>query len=329
MTMSKPMIEDTMSGEATTKRPASVIEPKSTVLMSGSTGLVGRSLLERLSGLGRPAVPLARGRASEGEVLWDPAVGAIDSASLASSGARAVVHLAGENIADGRWTAAKMDAIRTSRVRGTGLPAESLARLECPPAVLVSASAIGFYGDRGDEVLTESSAPGSGFLADVCREWEQATEPAHEAGIRVVNLRIGVVLARQGGALARMLLPFRLGLGGRLGRGDQYMSWITLEDLVSTIIRALEDERLTGPVNATAPHPVTNRDFTGALGQALRRPTIAPLPAFAARAAFGRMADELLLASMRVVPERLLERDFHFEHPRLEGALCSVLGGSR
>ena len=323
------MIEEALSSEATKKRAAAVIEPQSTVLVSGSTGMVGRTLLGRLSGLGRPTMALARGRASKGEVLWDPAGNTIDSASLASSGARAVVHLAGENIAEGRWTAAKMDAIRTSRVRGTRLLAESLAGLESPPEVLVSASAIGFYGDSGDERLTESSAAGTGFLAEVCREWEQATEPARAAGIRVVNLRIGVVLSRDGGALAKMLLPFKLGLGGRLGSGDQFMSWITLDDLVSVICRALEDERLVGPVNATAPEPVSNRDYTRTLGRVLRRPTIAAMPAFAARAVFGRMADELLLGSQRVVPEKLLGTDFEFEHPRLEDALRDVLGASR
>lgn len=318
--MGKHTMEHTHSAGQRSSYPVT-----SSVLVTGATGLVGRSLMKRLAGQDLCALALARGRASGSDVLWNPAAGTIDHAALAAAAPGAVVHLAGENIADGRWTAAKMDSIRSSRVRGTRLLAESLARLESPPSVLVSASAIGFYGDRNSEMLAESCPPGTGFLPDVCQEWERATAPAREAGIRVVNLRIGIVLARGGGALAKMLLPFRLGLGGRLGSGNQYMSWITLDDLVSTITHSLEDERSSGPVNATAPEPVTNREFTRALGRALRRPTIAPMPTFAARAAFGRMADALLLASTRVVPEKLLERNFQFEHPQLEGALRAVL----
>ncbi len=296
------------------------------VLVTGSSGLVGRALLERLSQRGQRGTRMVRSQASEGDVLWDP-VGGMIADSLGS--ADAVVHLAGENIADGRWTRSKMVAIRDSRVRGTRLLAENLARLETPPAVLVSASAIGFYGDRGDELLTEGSTSGTGFLAEVCEQWESATEPARAAGIRVVRLRIGVVLARGGGALAKMLTPFRLGLGGKLGSGDQYMSWIALDDVVSAICAALDDERIEGAVNATAPQPVTNRELTKTLGKVLRRPTIAAMPGLVARAAFGRMADELLLASIRVSPEKLLAHGFAFAEPRLEGALRSILGTDR
>ncbi|MFT5049846.1 MAG: hypothetical protein ACI8QZ_001239 [Chlamydiales bacterium] len=292
------------------------------VLVSGASGLVGQALLKRLANGGRPGTKLVRSSASEGEVLWDPASGYIDQASIAAD---AVVHLAGENIADGRWSQSKMKAIRDSRIRGTRLLAESLARLEKPPEVLISASAIGFYGDRGDEVLTERSPAGSGFLAEVCQEWEASTRAAQDAGIRVVHLRIGVVLARQGGALGKMLLPFKLGLGGRIGNGKQFMSWIALDDLVSAICHAVDDKRLSGPVNASAPFPVTNGDFTRTLGGVLRRPTFAAMPEFAARALIGRMADDLLLASIRVYPQILLYSEFVFGEPRLEGALRATL----
>ena len=297
-----------------------------TVLVSGASGLVGRALLERLAGRGQRTTRLVRAAASAGEVRWDPMGGTLDESAIA---AQAVVHLAGENIADGRWSKRKMEAIRASRVQGTRLLAESLARLEQPPAVLVSASAIGFYGDGGPEVLTERSPAGSSFLAQVCEEWEQATAAAQEAGIRTVHLRIGVVLARDGGALHKMLLPFKLGLGGRIGDGKQFMSWILLDDLVSVICTVMDDERFAGPVNATAPQPVDNREFTRTLGRVLHRPTIAPMPAFAARAAFGRMADELLLASLRVYPQELVDKGFAFKEPQLEGALSAALGAKR
>jgi uncharacterized protein (TIGR01777 family) len=211
-------------------------------------------------------------------------------------------------------------------VQGTRLLAEGLAALDTPPEVFVSASAIGFYGDRGNEMLTEDAGAGSGFLAEVCQAWEQAVQPAREAGIRCVQLRIGVVLNRKGGALAKMLLPFQLGAGGRLGSGAQYMSWILLDDLVSAICKALDDTKLDGPVNATAPNPVTNLEFTRTLGKVLRRPTLAPMPRFAARLALGKMADELLLASIRVAPEKLMLQDFQFDAPDLEDALRKALG---
>lgn len=294
------------------------------ILVTGASGLVGTALTAALEKEGHEVVALVR-RAprSASEIRWDPASGIPDPAAV--EGADAVVHLAGENIAEGRWTAAKMERIRASRVQGTRTLCEALARLERKPSVLVCASAIGFYGDRGDEVLDEDSAPGRGFLTDVCREWEAACEPAREAGVRVVSLRTGVVLARDGGALAKMLLPFKLGLGGKIGDGKQYMSWIALDDLVRAVEHAIEHAELEGPVNGTAPGAVTNLEYTKTLGRVLSRPTIAPMPAFAARLAFGKMADALLLSSARVVPKRLEETGFRFEEPQLEGALRRVL----
>ena len=296
------------------------------VLVSGSTGLVGSALVPFLTTGGHRVTRLVRTppRAGEDAVRWDPAAGRLDAAALA--GADAVVHLAGENIAGGRWTESIKARIKESRRQGTRLLAQALADLQTPPRVLVAASAIGFYGDRGAEILREESAPGSGFLADVCREWEAATTPAAARGIRVVNLRIGVVLTAAGGALAKLLPPFRLGAGGRVGSGEQYMSWIGLDDLVAVVLHAIRTEALHGPVNATAPQPVTNREFTATLGRVLHRPTILPLPAAAARVVLGEMADEMLLASTRVAPTRLTETSYRFRQPELEGALRHTLG---
>jgi hypothetical protein len=240
-------------------------------------------------------------------------------------GIDATVHLAGENIAARRWTPAQKAKIRESRVGGTRLLAETLAKLRKPPRTLVCASAIGFYGDRSDQRLNEDSPPGTGFLADTCREWEAAARPAVEQGIRVVHLRTGLVLASQGGALAKMLPPFRLGIAGIIGSGRQYMSWISLGDLVAVISYALSNETQRGPVNAVAPNPVTNYEFTKTLGRVLRRPTLFPMPAFAARLAFGEMADGLLLASTRVEPKRLLDCGFRFRFPELEAALVQAV----
>jgi uncharacterized protein (TIGR01777 family) len=241
-------------------------------------------------------------------------------------GLDAVVHLAGENIADGRWTDEKKRRIRESRVQGTRALCEALAQLENKPKVLVCASAIGYYGDRGETLVDENSSAGGGFLSDVCQEWEQATEPARKAGIRVVNLRIGVVLSPKGGALAKMLLPFQMGAGGNLGSGKQYMSFVALDDVVGAIYHALTTESLSGPVNAVAPNPVRNSEFTKALGKVLHRPTIAPVPAFGARLLFGEMADALLLSSTRVAPTRLLESGYKFQCPDIDSALRHVLG---
>ncbi|HEX6185106.1 MAG TPA: TIGR01777 family oxidoreductase, partial [Pyrinomonadaceae bacterium] len=287
------------------------------VIVTGSTGLVGRALVRSLLADGHEVTRLVRG-GSQGfrapgtaAVHWDPERGEIDAKEL--EGHDAAVHLAGESIAEGRWDDEKKRRILESRVKGTHLIAEALAGLSEKPKVLVSASAVGFYGDRGDETVREESASGTGFLSEVCREWEKATLAASQAGLRVVHLRIGVVLDAEGGALTKMLTPFKLGVGGRVGSGRQYMSWITLEDLVGVIRRAIEDESLRGPVNAVAPRPVTNAEFTKALGRVLGRPTIFAVPAFAARLAFGEMADALLLAGARVEPARLNDAGHQFK----------------
>jgi uncharacterized protein (TIGR01777 family) len=260
---------------------------------------------------------------SDAEIQWDPAAGTIDSAEL--NGVDAVVHLAGENIASGRWNEKLKRAIFDSRVDSTRLLSTTLAELDSKPSVLVSASAIGYYGPRGDETIDESSRPGEGFLAEVCQAWEMETKPASEAGIRVVNHRIGVVFSTEGGALKKMLTPFKLGLGGVMGSGQQYISWIELDDLVQTIAFVLTTESISGPVNATAPHPATNRELTKTLGKVLGRPTIFPMPAFAARLVFGEMADEMLLTGAKILPKRLEAAKFRFFQPDLEGALRHLL----
>lgn len=296
------------------------------VLVSGSTGLVGSALVSSLQSRGDQVTRLVRSDPAAGEkaLRWDPDQGKLDLAAVA--GIDAVVHLAGESIASGRWTAEKKARIRDSRVKGTRLLSEALSKLTQRPRVLVSASAIGFYGDRGDELLTEASPRGSGFLADVCQEWEQATQPASRSGIRVVNLRFGVILSPAGGALAKMLLPFRMGVGGKIGSGRQYMSWISLDDATAAVQHALANDSVHGPVNAVAPRPVTNLEFTKTLGWVLKRPTIFPMPAFAARLAFGEMANELLLGGARVEPSALVKSGYAFRHPNLEGALRFLLG---
>lgn len=294
------------------------------IAITGASGFVGSALAAELTAAGDTVVRLVRPGTppGPGTATWDPATGALDPALPPLD---AVVHLAGENVAGGRWTAARRAAITTSRGPATQRLCEALARRQPRPAVLVSASATGLYGDRGDEVLDEGSPPGRGFLAEVATAWEAATAPAAAAGIRVVVLRLGMVLDPRGGALARMLPPFRLGLGGRLGSGRQWLGWISRRDLVGTIRCALRDERLRGPVLAVAPAPVTNREFTRALAAALRRPAVLPVPAFALRALFGGMADELLLASQRVTPRRLLEVGFRFADPELLPALRAML----
>jgi uncharacterized protein len=300
------------------------------VIVTGSTGLVGSALVRSLLADGDGVTRLVRGGAQTFSapgtkaVRWEPESGEVDANELEAHDA--AVHLAGESIADGRWTDEKKRRIVESRVKGTRLIAETLAGLNEKPKVLVSASAIGFYGNRGDEVLREESASGEDFLSEVCREWEKATLAASQAGIRVVHVRIGVVLSAKGGALAKMFTPFKLGMGGKVGDGRQYMSWITLDDTVAVIRRAITDESLRGPVNAVAPNPVTNEEFTKALGHVLGRPTFLSMPAFAARLAFGEMADALLLSSARVEPARLNEAGFKFSHPKIDEALRHVLG---
>ncbi|HRX87073.1 MAG TPA: TIGR01777 family oxidoreductase [Phycisphaerae bacterium] len=290
------------------------------ITITGATGLVGTRLVHALEANGHAIRKLSRSRHSAPNTfVWDPQGGTVDPAALA--GCDAVVHLAGENIAAGRWTDAQKARIRDSRVAGTRTICTALAGLDVKPKVLVSASAIGFYGDRGDAVLDENAPAGEGFLAGVCVAWERETQPAVDAGIRVVMPRIGVVLSPDGGALAKMLTPFKLGAGGVLGNGRQYLSWIDLDDLVGIIVFALEHATLAGPVNATAPNPATNREFTKTLGRVLHRPTIFPVPAAAAKLAFGEMAEALLLASTRVLPERVQQAGYRFQYPQLDAAL--------
>ncbi len=291
------------------------------VLVSGASGLIGSALAAALKARGDQVVGLGRG--VDAQIRWDPVAGRLNEAAL--EGMDAVVHLAGENIAGGRWSAARKERIRSSRVEGTRLLCAALARLEQPPQVLACASGIGYYGDRGAEELKEDSAAGKGFLAEVCGAWEGAAEPARTRGIRVAHLRFGMVLSSGGGALARMLLPFRMGVGGRIGSGQQWMSWICLDDAVRAICHVLEQAALRGPINLTSPHPCTNTEFARALGKALRRPAIFPLPAWAARVALGEMAEGLLLSGCRVAPARLLESGFQFAYPELAGALRYLL----
>jgi uncharacterized protein (TIGR01777 family) len=293
------------------------------IAVTGASGLIGSALVQALTADGHEVLRLVRRepRASD-ERRWDPPRGAIDAGAL--EGIQAAVHLAGDNIAAGRWTAAKKARLRASRLGPTRLLAEALAGLARKPAVLVSSSAIGYYGDRGDAWLREQDAPAEDFLGRLSVEWEAATAPAAQAGIRVVPLRTGIVLSGEGGALARMLLPFRLGLGGVLASGRQYFSWIALDDQVDAIRHVIAHDELSGPVNAVAPGPVTNAELTRTLGRVLGRPTLLPVPAFGLRIVLGEMA-EAALASARVRPERLLASGFRFRFPELEGALRHVL----
>jgi uncharacterized protein (TIGR01777 family) len=290
------------------------------VLISGASGLLGSAIGRAFETGGAVVTRLVRsGAAGENRILWEPG-------QLLTLPSRfdAVVHLAGESVV-GRWTEAKKARIRASRVLGTRTLAEAVTRMQSPPRVLMAASATGFYGDRGDEVLHEGSAPGTGFLAEVCREWESASDPVERAGVRVVHIRTGVVLSRHGGALGSMLLPFRLGLGGRLGNGRQWLSWIHVDDFVAAVQHVLRSDSARGPVNLVGPNPVPNSEFTAALGKALSRPTILSAPAFALRLAFGEMADEALLASQRVRPDRLLASGYEFRFPELGAALANIL----
>ncbi len=296
------------------------------ILVVGATGLVGSALVPLLTTGGHTVFKLSRRNSNHDAktLVWNPEAGKIPTGEL--EGFDAVIHLAGEGIAHGRWTAAKKARIRDSRVGGTSLLSSTLAKLTHKPKHFLCASAIGYYGNRGDEICTETSAPGTDFLADVCRDWEKATQPAVAAGIRVVNMRIGVVMTPQGGALKKMLTPFKLGAGGVLGDGKQYMSCITIDDVVGAIHHCLTHEELSGPVNLVDPYALTNHDFTKLLGRILHRPTIFPVPAFMARLAFGEMADALLLSSTRVVPNRLQASGFQFRFPNLETGLKHVLG---
>ncbi|HUO49426.1 MAG TPA: TIGR01777 family oxidoreductase [Acidimicrobiales bacterium] len=294
-------------------------------MVSGASGMVGRALRPVLAAAGHDVVALVRRAPGPGERRWDPAAGVLDAGDLRE--ADAVVHLAGAGIGDRRWSPARRAEILDSRVRSTALLSTTLARLDEPPAVLAAASAVGWYGSRGDEVLDEDSAAGDGFLAEVCHAWEDACGAAADAGIRVAHLRSGIVLDASGGALARQLPLFRLGLGGRLGGGRQWLSWISLADEVAAIVAVLEDQALSGPVNLVAPQPVTNAEFTSTLARLLHRPAFTRVPRAALRLALGGdMADEVVLASQRVVPARLLAAGFTFAHPELGGALAAAMG---
>ena len=293
------------------------------VLITGSTGLIGRHLAAVRRDRGDEVVGLTRGESSADGTLvrWNPSGSSLDP--ILVSGFDAVVHLAGENIGDGRWTSGKKARIRGSRVRGTRLLSETLAQTDSPPEVFISSSAVGYYGGRGSDILTEDSGPGTGFLADVAVAWESAADPARQAGITVIHPRTGPTLTTM---LAKMLTPFKMGIGGVVGGGDQYLSWIALDDAVTGLCHLIDHGgRLPGPVNLVAPNPVTNREMTHALGRAIRRPTAIPVPAAAARFVLGEMADELLLASQRVSSERLQSSGFEFQFPELDGALEHVL----
>ena len=294
------------------------------ILIGGSHGLVGTALLKALEAQGHEILRLVRhAPTSKREVEWSPDRYSIALARI--EGFDAVVNLAGESIAEGRWTEDKKRRIRESRVKGTKLLGDALANLTVPPKTFICASAIGYYGNRGDEILTEASARGDDFLAEVCAEWEQATALATEKGIRVVNARFGVILDTNGGALKKMLPPFRLGAGGRVGNGKQWMSWIALDDVVGALNFALTHDLLRGPVNFVAPSPVTNAEFTKTLGKALSRPTLFPIPAFGVRLIFGEMGEALLLGGQRVAPKRLMSEGYQFQYPELRSALQRLL----
>jgi uncharacterized protein (TIGR01777 family) len=293
------------------------------ILISGPSGLIGSAFIRAAFVAKHTCIPLVRKRGVDSSVYWDPESGTIDSEAL--QGIDAVVHLAGESIAARRWTAAQKERILNSRVKGTELLSSTLARMNPRPRVMVSASAIGYYGDCGDTKLNENSPSGSDFLAHVCREWESATSAASAAGIRVVHLRTGIVLAKEGGALPKMALPFKLFVGGKIGSGQQYMSWIDLADEVQVILHCIQNESLQGPVNSVGPSAATNAEFTKTLGRALSRPALFPLPAFMARLMLGEMADALLLSSQRVEPTKLLASGFTFRHTNLEETLRRIL----
>ena len=295
------------------------------VAITGSSGLIGSALVGALRGAGHTPIRLVRhDHPAEGEVAWDPAAGTIDAAAL--EGVDAVVNLAGAGIGDQRWTDERKRLILDSRVQSTTLVAETIARLERKPKVLLSASGIDYYGDTGDAVVTEESPPGSGFLTDVCLQWEGATAAAQAAGVRTVLLRTGIVQSAEGGALKKSLPPFKLGIGGRFGSGEQWWSWISIDDHVRAMLHLIDSD-VAGPANLTAPNPVTNKQYTKALGRELGRPTLLPIPMAGPRVLLGKeLADTLLLASHRVVPSVLEQSGFGFRHPTIEVALAAVLG---
>ena len=296
------------------------------IAITGTTGLVGSELVPFLQAGGHEVLKMVRNKAqsSPTQVYWNPDTGEIEANKL--EGIDAMVHLAGDNVADGNWTPAKKQRIKESRTKGTKLIADTLANLQNPPKTFVSASAIGYYGERGSQTLDETASAGEGFLTDVCKEWEAACKPAKDKGIRTVNMRVGIVLSPKGSALGKMLPIFQLGGGGILGNGKQYMSWIAIDDLIGALYHAINTPSLSGPVNATAPSPATNSEFTKVLGKVLWRPTIAPVPGFGVKMLFGEMGETLLLGSTRVLPKALIDSGYQFLFPDLEGALRHVLG---
>ncbi|QEG37757.1 TIGR01777 family oxidoreductase [Bythopirellula goksoeyrii] len=296
-----------------------------TILITGASGLIGSALTKALEADGHKVLRAVRENVQnpQEEIHWSPVLEEIDQQKL--EGIDSIVHLAGANIAGKRWTESYKKQILESRTKGTSLISEAIAKMQRKPRAFVCASAIGYYGDRGTTELDETSSPGGDFLAEVCLQWERASLPAQEAGIRTVNTRIGVVLSPNGGALKTMLLPFKMGVGGVIGDGKQSMSWIALDDVVGAMQFALAHDTLSGPVNLVSPEWVTNREFTKTLGKVLGRPTVLPMPAFAAKLAFGEMAEALLLSSTRVIPQRLVAEGFAFQYPQLKTALEHLL----
>jgi uncharacterized protein (TIGR01777 family) len=308
------------------KSPIAMPQPAATtVVLSGASGVLGSALRESLRGRHTPVLQLVRRPAGDTQLTWDPAAASPFADTKALEGVQAAVHFSGASIAGHRWTAQYKRELAASRVDSTRVLATALAALQQPPDVLLVASAIGFYGNRVEEILDESFSAGSGFLPELCQSWEAAAQPAVESGIRVVNLRFGVLLNKGPGALEKMLPIFRKGLGGTLGNGRQWMSWISIHDAIAAILFAMDTPSLSGPVNVTAPNPVTNTEFTRALAHQLRRPAILPAPQFALRLLFGQMADEAVLSSTRVIPAKLLKAGFQFSHPQLKQALAAIL----
>ena len=291
------------------------------IIITGASGLVGSALVPHLREKGHNVFPVVRTTdpVNEDQIRWDPDKGFIDYKDLTAIDC--VINLSGENIAEGRWTEEKKAHILHSRVNSTGFLSQVIASLDPKPKMLINASAVGYYGSQGNSVLTEESPKGKGFLSDVCSEWEAATEHARRAGIRTCLLRFGMVLSSEGGALEGMIAPFKMGMGGKIGSGEQYYSWIDIDDLVKAVEFAMDNNQLEGPINVVSPYPVMNYEFTKALGSRLNRPTFIPLPAFLARLAFGQMADELFLASQRVEPAKLIKAGFKFEYPKLKESL--------
>lgn len=295
------------------------------IFVTGASGLIGQQLVASLEQENHQVTRLTRRQATEpNERQYDPHAEALDPSIL--NGCDVLVHLAGENIGEGRWTASKKVRIRDSRVKSTSLLANTLANMDKKPQAFVVASAIGYYGDRGSEILTEASSAGEGFLPEVCVEWESAADPARNAGIRTAHVRTGMVLAKDGGALKAMLLPFQLGVGGVMGSGQQYWSWVCLEDIVRLFQHVVLNDSIHGPINGTSPNPVTNREFTKVLGKVLSRPTVLPMPRIGAKLMLGEMAEALILSSARVVPEVVTQSGFEFTYPDLEPSLQHLLG---